>query len=61
MKIVIYLLGFGIIVYCTYFNLYTRQAVDGLKSMFQSYQLRYLAAIPAVFAVLFLLSAPAAR
>ena len=61
MKIVIYLLGFGIIVYCTYFNLYTRQAVDGLKSMFQSYQLQYLAAIPAVFAVLFLLSAPAAR
>ena len=61
MKIVIFLLGLGIIGYCSYLNLYTRQALDSLKSMFQSYQLRYLAVIPAVVAVLFLISAPAAK
>ena len=61
MKVVIYLLGFACIAYCTYFNLYTRQAVNALKNMFQSYQLKYLAAIPAVLAVLFLISAPAAK
>jgi hypothetical protein len=61
MKVVIYLLGLGLVGYCTYFNLYTRQSVDSLKSMYQSYPLRYLAAIPAVFAVLFLISAPASK
>lgn len=61
MKVVIYLLGFTCIAYCTYFNLYTRQAVNALKSMFQAYQLRFLAAIPAVIAVLFLICAPAAK
>ena len=61
MRVVIYLLGFACIAYCTYFNLYTRQAVNALKRMFQSYQLKYLAAIPAVVAVLFLISAPAAK
>jgi len=61
MKVVIYLLGFTCIGYCAYFNLYTRQAVNALKNMFQAYQLKYLAAIPAVVAVLFLISAPGAR
>jgi hypothetical protein len=31
MKIVIYLLGFACIAYCTYFNLYTRQAANCTK------------------------------
>ena len=53
MEVVIYLLGFACIAYCTYFNLYTRHAINALKSMFQTYQLKYLAAIPAVVAVLF--------
>lgn len=61
MKAVIYLLGFACIAYCTYFNLYTRQAVNALKNMFQSYQLKYLAALPAAVAVLFLFCAPAAK
>jgi hypothetical protein len=61
MKVIIYLLGFACIAYCTYFNLYTSQAVRTLKGMFQNYHLRYLAAIPAVVAVLFLLAAPAAK
>lgn len=42
------------------FNLYTRQTANALKKIFQTYQLKYLAAIPAVVAVLFLISAPAA-
>jgi hypothetical protein len=42
MKIVIYLLGFACIAYCTYFNLYTRQAANSLKNMFQTYQLIWL-------------------
>ena len=61
MKIVIYLLGFACIAYCTYINLYTRQAANALKNMFQSYQLKYLAAIPAVVSVLFIISTPAAE
>jgi hypothetical protein len=61
MKVVIYLIGFTCILYCTYFNLHTRQAVNALKSMFKTYQLKYLAVIPAVVAVLFLISAPAAK
>jgi len=61
MKVVIYLLGFACIAYFTYFNLYTRQAAHALKNMFQSYQLKYLAAIPAVVSVLFLIAAPAAE
>ena len=56
MEVVIYLLGFACIAYCTYFNLYTRHAINALKSMFQTYQLKYLAAIPAVVAVLFFFS-----
>lgn len=59
MKIIVYLLGFACIAYCTYFNLYTRQAANALKNMFHSYQLKYLAGMPAVVAVLFLISAPA--
>lgn len=61
MKVIVYLLGFGLIAYCTYFNLYTRQAVKALKGMFANYQLKYLSAIPAVFAVLFLISTPAVK
>ena len=59
MQIIVYLLGFGLIAYCTYFNLYTRQAVNALKGMFQNYPLKYLSVIPAVVAVLFLISTPA--
>jgi len=61
MKIIVYLLGFSCIAYCTYFNLYTQHAAKSLESMFQNYPLKYLAAIPAVVAVLFLISAPATK
>ena len=61
MKVIIYLLSIACIACSAYFNLYPRQAVSGMKRMFQTYRLQYLAAIPAVVAVLFLISAPAAR
>ena len=61
MKAIVYFLGFGLIAYCTYFNLYTRHAADSLKRMFQNYQLKYLSIIPAVAAVLFLIAAPAVK
>ncbi len=59
MEIIVYLLGITLIAYCTYFNLYPRHAAKALESMFQNYPLKYLAAIPAVVSVLFLVSAPA--
>lgn len=59
MKVIIYLLGFGHIAVSTCLILYTRETVDTLKGLIQTYQLRYLSAIPAVFGLLFLISASA--
>jgi uncharacterized protein YjeT (DUF2065 family) len=59
MKVIVYLLGFGHIALCTYLILYTRESLDILKDMFQTFQLKYLSAIPAVYAILFLISASA--
>ena len=59
MDTIAYLLGFALIVYCTYANLYTRQAVTAIQKMYQAFQLKYLAAFPAVVAALCLISAPA--
>ena len=60
MKVLIYLLGFGFIALCSYLILFTRETIDSLKDLFGSYPLKYLAAIPAVVGVLFLVAAPAA-
>ena len=59
MKVIVYLLGFGHIALCTYLILFTRESLDILKNMFQTFQLKYLSAIPAVYAILFLISASA--
>jgi len=59
MKVIVYLLGFGYIVIGSYLILYTRETVDVLKGLSQKYQPRYLSAIPAVFGLLFLISASA--
>ena len=59
MKAIVYLLGFGHIALSTYLILYTQDALDLLKGLFKTYQLKYLAAIPAVYAILFLISASA--
>ena len=57
MKVIAYLLGFGLIAIGSYLILYTRETVDVLKGLSQTYQLKYLSAIPAVFGILFLISA----
>lgn len=57
MKVIVYLLGFGHIAFCTLLILYTKETVDALKSIFQSFQLKYLSVIPLVYALLFLISA----
>jgi len=59
MKAIVYLLGFGHIAICTYLILYTRTTINALKRLFQTYQLRFLSAIPVVFGFLFLISASA--
>ena len=59
MKAIVYLLGFGHIAVCTHLILYTRESLDTLKGMFNTYQLKYLSAIPAVYGILFLISASA--
>ena len=56
MKAIVYLLGFGHIAIGSYLILYTRETVNVLKSLSQTYQLKYLSAIPAVFGLLFLIS-----
>ena len=59
MKVIVYLLGFSHIAICTYLILYTKESVSFLKGLFNTYQLKYLSAIPAVYALLFLISASA--
>lgn len=59
MKVIIYLLGFGHIAISTFLILYTRETVAAFQGLFQTYRLRYLSAIPAVFGLLFLISASA--
>jgi len=59
MKVIVYLLGFGHIAVCTYLILYTSKSISSLKSMFDTYQLKFLSAIPAMYGLLFLISASA--
>jgi hypothetical protein len=57
MKVIVYLLGFGYIAVRSCLILYTSKIVDGLKSLFQTYEFKSLSVIPAVFGLLFLISA----
>ncbi|MBC2713223.1 MAG: hypothetical protein HGJ94_20190 [Desulfosarcina sp.] len=59
MKVIVYLLGFSCIAMCSFLILYTRESVNALKKLFDSYELRYLSIIPAVTGLLFLVSASA--
>jgi hypothetical protein len=59
MKVIVYLLGFGHIALCTYLILYTKESIDFIKGLFNTYQLKYLSAIPAGYGLLFLISASA--
>ena len=57
MKMIVYLLGFGHIAICSCLILYTRGTVAAIEGGFRTYPLRYLSAIPAVFGLLFFVSA----
>ena len=57
MKVIVYLLGFGCIIISSCLILYTRATVDAFKGLLQTYELKYLSVIPAVFGLLFLISA----
>lgn len=59
MKMIVYLLGLTCIASSTFLILYTRETVNAFKSLFQKYPLKYLSAIPAVFALLFMIASSA--
>lgn len=59
MKITVYILGLGYIVFSSCLILYTRPTVDAVKTLLQKYPLRYLSAIPALVGFLFLITAAA--
>jgi uncharacterized protein YjeT (DUF2065 family) len=59
MKVIVYLLGFGHIAVSSFLILYARETVGTVKGWFQTYQLKYLSALPVVVGVLFLISASA--
>ena len=59
MKIFVYFLGFGYIAISSILILYTRETVDFFKKILQSYQLKYMSILPAIFGILFLAAAPA--
>ena len=59
MKVIVYLLGLACIAGCTFLILYTRETVNALKNLYGAYSLKYLSAIPGIFALLFLMAASA--
>lgn len=59
MQAIVYLLGFSHIAASVCLILYTQQSIAWLKGLFNKYKLKHWAAIPAVFGVLFLISASA--
>ncbi len=59
MKVIVYLLGLGLIAVSSVLILYTRETLAALKDLYQSYPLKYLAAIPLVVGILFLIAASA--
>jgi len=59
MKVIVYFLGFGYIAIGSICILYTRECVDALKKLIQEIPLKVLSALPAVFGILFFISASA--
>lgn len=56
MKVTRYLLRLGHIALCACRTPYARDAIDGRKGMFRNFQLKYICAVPAVYALLFLVT-----
>jgi hypothetical protein len=59
MKVIIYFLGFVYIAIGSICILYTREYVDALKKLIQEIPLKVLSSFPAVFGILFFVSASA--
>lgn len=59
MIIIVYFLGFVYIAIGSISILYTREYVDALKKLIQEIPLKVLSALPAVFGILFFISASA--
>ncbi len=57
MKVIVYLLGFGYIAIGAICILYTSEYVDALKKIIQEIPLKVLSVFPAVFGILFIISA----
>jgi len=58
MRPVVYFLGFGYIIMSSVLILYTRETVEVFKKIIQTYELKYLSILPAIFGILFLIAAP---
>jgi hypothetical protein len=59
MEMLVYLLGLGHIVICSCLTLQPKGTIDVLRKLFQKFQLSYLAIIPALYGLLFWISASA--
>ena len=59
MKVIVYLLGFVYIAIGSISILYTKEYVDALKKLIQEIPLKVLSSFPAVFGILFFISASA--
>ena len=59
MKVIVYFLGFVYIAIGSICILYTREYVDALKKLIQEIPLKVLSSFPAVFGILFFISASA--
>jgi hypothetical protein len=59
MRPVVFFLGFGYIIISSILILYTRETVEVFRKILQSYALKYLSIVPAIFGILFLVAAPA--
>ncbi len=59
MEIIVYLIGLSYIAACSLLTLYPKEFVDVLKNVFEKYQLKHLAGIPAAFGLLFWICASA--
>lgn len=57
MKVIVYFLGFVYIAIGSISILYTKEYVDALKKLIQGIPLKVLSALPAVFGILFIISA----
>lgn len=61
MEAIVFLLGSTYVVMSSLYILYTRETVNAFRNFFDRYELRFLAIIPALVGLLFLVSANSTR